>query len=112
MPLTQLRTLVLPAPFGPINANSSPASTASDMPSRTVRPPKRSVSRSISSSAIPAPPPAILLDVAIAASLSCLAAGIEFLNFGMTAQLLRSAVQHDLAVFHDVAVIGNFQSDG
>ena len=30
MPLMQLSTLVLPAPFGPISASSSPASTASD----------------------------------------------------------------------------------
>ena len=37
----QLSTLVLPAPFGPISANSSPASTANDTPSSTVRPPKR-----------------------------------------------------------------------
>ena len=28
MPLMQLSTLVLPAPFGPISANSSPRSTA------------------------------------------------------------------------------------
>jgi hypothetical protein len=38
----QLSTLVLPAPFGPINANSSPDSMANDTWSRTTRPPKRS----------------------------------------------------------------------
>ena len=37
----QLSTLVLPAPFGPISANSSPGSTAKDTSSSTVKPPKR-----------------------------------------------------------------------
>src|SRR5437899_1118696 len=112
MPLMQLSTLVLPAPFGPIRANSSPLSTLSDMSSSTVRPPKRSVSPSIASSAIPSPAAAILLDVAIAPPLSSLAAEIEFLNVGMIAQPLGGAVQHDLAGFHHVGVIGNLQSDG
>src|SRR5712692_2124999 len=83
MPLTQLSTLVLPAPFGPINANSSPAPTASETPSSTVRPPKRSVRRSISSSAIPSP----------------------------AAAALGRAVEHDPAVLHDVAVVGDFECD-
>src|SRR5262245_59900104 len=109
MPLTQLSTLVLPAPFGPINANSSPAATASETRSSTVRPPKRSVRRSISSSAIPPPAAAILLDVAIASPLAALAAEIEFLDVRMPAQTFGAAVEHDSPVLHDVAVVGDFK---
>src|SRR5688572_4932123 len=103
MPLTQLSTLVLPAPFGPISANSSPAATASETPSSTVRPPKRSMRRSISSSAIPSPAAAILLHVAITAALAAAAAEIELLDVGMTAQTAGRAVEHDAAVLHHVA---------
>src|SRR5216684_1850661 len=107
MPLTQLSTLVLPAPFGPINANSSPAATASETPSSTVRPPKRRVRRSIASSAIPSPAAAILLDVAVAAVRAADATEIELLDVGMTAQPLGAAVEHDAAVLHHVAVVGD-----
>src|SRR6266581_7385751 len=109
MPPTQLSTLVLPAPFGPMSANSSPAFTASDTPSRTVRPPKRSVRRSSSSSAIPSPAAAILLHLAVASSLPALAPKVEFLNVRMTAQALRGAVEHDPSVLHNVAVVGNLE---
>src|SRR4030088_3503795 len=113
MPLTQLSTLVLPAPFGAMSANSSPASTLSDTPSSTVRPPKRSVRRSISSSAIPSPAAAILLHVAVApvlaAFLAALAAEIELLDVGMAAQAIGRAVEHDAAVLHHVAVIGDLE---
>src|SRR5712692_6079151 len=109
MPLTQLSTLVLPAPFGPINANSSLAPTASETPSSTVRPPKRSVRRSISSSAIPSPAAAILLHVAVAPALAAAAAEVEFLDVGMAAQALGRAIEHDPAVLHDVAVVGDFE---
>src|SRR5712692_3767869 len=111
MPLTQLSTLVLPAPFGPISASNSPLSTTSEIRSSTVRPPKRSDRRSISSSAIPPPAAAILLDLAVAASLPALASEVELRNVGVTAQLLGRAVEHDLAVLHDVGVIGNLQCD-
>src|SRR3981189_550783 len=120
MPLTQLSTLVLPAPLGPINANSSPAASASDTPSRTVRPPNRNVRRSISSSAIPSPAAAILLDIAVASSLAALsaaflttlAAEIEFLDVGMAPQTLGRPVEHDAPAFHDVAVVGDLQRHG
>src|SRR5215468_4900360 len=105
MPLTQLSTLVLPAPFGPISANSSPGSTLSETRSSTVSPPKRSVRPSIASSAIPSPAAAILLHVAIApALLSTGAAEIEFLDVGVAAQALCRAVEHDAAALHHVAV--------
>src|SRR4051794_11342684 len=108
MPLTQLSTLVLPAPFGPISANSSPGSTASETPSSTVRPPKRSERASIASSAIPSPAAAILLDVAIApALLSASAAEIEFLDIGMAAQAPCRSVEHDAAALHHVAGVGD-----
>src|SRR5262245_45843440 len=109
MPLTQLSTLVLPAPFGPISANSSPVSTASEIPSSTVSPPKRSERRSMASSAIPSPAAAILLDVAIAPSLAALAAEIELLDVGMAAQALGGAVEHDAAVLHHIAVVGDLE---
>src|SRR5262245_19946018 len=109
MPLTQLSTLVLPAPFGPISANSSPVSTASEMPSSTVSPPKRSESRSMASSAIPSPAAAILLDVAVAPALATAAAEIEFLDVGMAVQALGGAVEHDAAVLHHVAVVRDLE---
>src|SRR5262249_12991071 len=109
MPLTQLSTLVLPAPFGPMSANSSPAVTASETRSSTVRPPKRRVRASISSSAIPSPAAAILLDVAIASSLAALAAEIEFLDIRVLAQALGGAVEYNAAVFHDIAVVGDVE---
>src|SRR5262245_37764024 len=109
MPLTQLSTLVLPAPLGPISANSSPASTASETPSSTVSPPKRSERRSIASSAIPSPAAAVLLDVAVAPALAAGTAEIELLDVGMAAQALGGAVEHDAAVFHHVAVVGDLE---
>src|SRR3981081_3698499 len=112
MPLTQLSTLVLPAPFGPMSANSSPASTASDTPSSTVRPPKRSVRRSSASSAIPSPAAAILLHVAIVPALAALGAEIELLDVGVAAQALGGAVEHDPAVLHHVTVVGDFERHG
>src|SRR5687768_5423306 len=109
MPLTQLSTLVLPAPFGPISANSSPAATASETPSSTVRPPKRSMRLSISSSAIPSPAAAILLHIAIAAALDAAAAEIQFRDIEMNAHAPGCAVEHDAAVLHHVAIVGDFQ---
>src|SRR5215831_159908 len=107
MPLTQLRTLVLPAPLGPISANSSPASTANETLSRTTRPPKRSDRFSISSSAIPPPAAPILFDGPIAPSLATNLPEIEFLDFVVIAQPLGIALQHDPTVFQHVAMIGN-----
>src|SRR5262249_27089474 len=98
--------------FGPIKANSSPAATSSDTPSSTVRPPKRSVRRSIASSAIPSPAAAILLDLAVAAVLAADAAEIELLDVGMVAQALRAAVEHDAPVLHHVAVVGDGERHG
>src|SRR5512139_428032 len=112
MPLTQLSTLVLPAPFGPMSANSSPASTASDTPSSTVSPPKRSVRRSSASSAIPPPAAAILLHIAVVPAFAASGAEIEFLDVGMAAQALGAAVEHDPAVLHHVAVVGDLQRHG
>src|SRR5262245_34541548 len=112
MPLMQLSTLVLPAPFGPISANSSPASTANETESRTVSPPKRSVRRSSASSAIPSPAAAVLLDVAIAPALAADLAEIELLDVGMTAQPLGAAVEHDAAVLHDVGMVGDVEREG
>src|SRR6202011_793365 len=79
--------------------------------SSTVRPPKRSDRRSTSTSAIPSPPPAILLDLPIAAAFAALAAEIKFLNVGVRAQPLCRAIEDDMSVLHDVAVVGNLQRD-
>src|SRR5690349_19848244 len=112
MPLMQLSTLVLPAPLGPISARSSPGAAAHDTSSSTTSPPNRRVRRSTASSAIPPPAPAILLDVAIAAPRARRAAEVELLHVGMRAQPLGGAVEHDAAVLHHVAVVGNRQCDG
>src|SRR5215471_1183885 len=111
MPLMQLSTLVLPAPFGPISARSSPGAAANDTSSRTTSPPNRRVRRSTASSAIPPPAPAILLDVAIAPARACAAAEVELLHVGMPAQAFGGAVEYDAAVLHDVAVIGDRERD-
>src|SRR5262249_6265718 len=104
----QLNTLVLPAPLGPIRANSSPASTASDTPSSTRRPPKLSDSGSISSSAIPPTATAVLLDLAVAARAAppCLPQ-IELLDVGVIAEPRGVTVEHDAAVLQHVAEVGD-----
>src|SRR5688500_18814431 len=112
MPLMQLSTLVLPAPFGPIRANSSPGSTANDTPSSTVSPPKRSDRPSNTRSAIPPPAPAVLLDVPVAAALAARMAEIELLDVRMAAQAGAVAVEDNATVLHDVAVVGDLQDGG
>src|SRR6266545_4229446 len=108
----QLSTLVLPAPFGPISANSSPGRTANDTSSSTVSPPKRRLSEATASSAIPSPAAPILLHVAIAAAAACRLAEVEFLDVGVGAQPLGAAVEHDAAVLHHVAVVGDVEREG
>src|SRR3990172_7509402 len=98
----QLSTEVLPAPFGPIRASSSPCRARKEMPCSTFSPPKASDSDWTSSSAIPAPRTAVLLDVAIA-SAGAAAAEIELLDILVSAQPLGRPVQHDAPVFHHVA---------
>src|SRR6476660_4866879 len=113
MPLMQLSTLVLPAPFGPISARSSRRSTASVMPSSTTRPPNRSRKSSTASSAIPSPAAPILLDRAVARARAALRlAEIELLNVAVRAQSRAVAVENAAAVLEDVAVIGNRQRRG
>src|SRR5579871_165475 len=111
MPLMQLSTLVLPAPFGPISAKSSPGAAANDTSSSTTSPPNRRVRRSTASSAIPPPASAILLDVAVAAARAGGAAEIELLHVGMLTQALGGAVEHDAAVLHHVPVVGDRERD-
>src|SRR5215472_1371089 len=101
----QLKTLVLPAPFGPISANSSPAWTANDTESSTTSPPKRSVRLTTSSSAIPPPAPAVLFDRSVTAPLTSRLAEIEILDVWVVAQSLRRAVKHDAAALEHVAVV-------
>src|SRR5262249_53423426 len=108
----QLSTLVLPAPFGPISANSSPEETSSETSSSTVSPPKRRLSRSISSSAIPPPASPVLLDVAVAAALARRLSEIELLDVLVAAQPLGAAVEDDAAVLHHVAVVGDLEREG
>src|SRR5687768_2643194 len=105
----QFSTLVLPAPFGPINPNSSPGSMAKDTSSSTCSPPKRKVRRSTPSSAIPASAAPILLDVAIAAPAAGPLPEIEFLDVLVAAEAGGIAVEDDAAVLQHVAVIGDFE---
>src|SRR5215813_9132095 len=110
MRLMQLMALVLPAPLGPMSANSAAGWTANDSPSRTVSPPKRRPRFSTSSSAIPPPAAAVLLHVAVAAALpAARLAEVELLDIGMIAQARAVAVEHDAAVLQDVAVIGDIE---
>src|SRR5262245_16080725 len=110
MRLMQLKALVLPAPLGPISANSSAGPTANDRSSSTVSPPNRRLRFSTSSSAIPPPAAAVLPDVAVAAALSAAhLAEIELLNVGMALKAGGIAVEHDAAVLQNVAVVGDLQ---
>src|SRR5215213_1238862 len=83
-PQMQFSTEVLPAPFGPTSANSSPGRGANETPCRTCRPPKARRIDSTRSSAIPAAGAAILLHVAIVATRAD-AAEIELGDIGMRA---------------------------
>src|SRR3972149_6382099 len=112
MPLMQLSTLVLPAPFGPISASNSPGSTANETLSSTVRPPKRRLRVSTARSAIPPPRPAILLDVAIGPALAAGLPEIELLHVLMALEPLAVAVKHDAAVLHDIGVVRDLECDG
>src|SRR5215831_6927923 len=109
MPLIQLSTLVLPAPFGPMRANNSPCLTANDTLSRTVSPLKRRLRRSMPSSAIPPPRAAILFDVAVGAPLTSDLAQVELLDVLMTLESFTIPVEDDASVLHDISVIGDFQ---
>src|SRR5258708_28720400 len=79
------------------------------MPSSTVSPPNLRLRASISSSAIPSPAAAILLDLAIAAALAARLAEIEFLDVLVAAEPGAVAVEHDAAVLQHVAVIGDLK---
>src|SRR6478609_7111912 len=113
MPQMQLSTLVLPAPFGPIRHRSSASRVANDTPCSTLRPPNaRPTSRSSrrALSAIPAPPPPVLLDVAVAALPFATEAEVELSDVRMPAQLVGRAGKNDAAVLEHVRVIGNIES--
>src|SRR5574338_883824 len=112
MPLMQLSALVLPAPLGPMRANSSPAATENDTSSSTVRPPKRRLKWAMSSSAIPPPRPAILFHRTVRTTLAAGLAEIEFLHVLMAPETLAVAVKHDTAVLHHVGIVGNGQRGG
>src|SRR5262245_18200517 len=102
----QLSTLVLPAPLGPISATSSAGPTASETCCSTFSPPKARLKSSTSSSAIPSPIAPVLLDIAIATALPARRLSkIEFAHVGMCAEPRGTAVEHDAAVFQDVAVV-------
>src|SRR5689334_2629269 len=106
----QLSTLVLPAPLGPIRAISSAASTASETPSSTLRPPKARLRSVISSSAIPSPIATVLFDRTIAAALAGIRLPeIELAHVRVLGEALGAAVEHDAAVFQDVAVVDHAQ---
>src|SRR5438094_6418566 len=111
MPLMQLRTLVLPAPFGPISANNSPAWAANDTSSSTVRPPKRKLKCSTASSAIPPPRSAVLFDVTIGPALAAGLTEVECLHIPMAFQPFAIAGEDDAAIFHHVGIVSDFERD-
>src|SRR5581483_8633131 len=111
MPLMQLSTLVLPAPLGPISASSSPASTCSDTSLSTASPPKRSDRCSTASSAMRPLRGRRVPQCAIAAALlAARLTEVGLLDLAAAAQLCGAALQHDPAVFQDIAVVGDGQS--
>src|SRR5436305_14918033 len=113
MPLMQLSTLVLTAPFGPISASSSPRSARGDRRSSTCRPPKRNDNASTSSSAIPSPGAAILLHGAVTAPFGAAGlAEIELLDVAVLAQPCAVAVEHHAAVLQHVAIVGDGERGG
>src|SRR3990167_8350215 len=109
----QLTTRVFPAPFGPIRASSSPALAAREMRSSTRRPPNRKFSELTSSSAIPPPTAAILLDGPIAPTVATRRLPeIEFLDVAVGAQSLSIAIEHNAAIFEHIAIVRDAQGDG
>src|SRR5690349_23950668 len=110
MPQMQFSTLVLPAPFGPISASSSPACAANEMPSSTFSPPKARCSARSSSSAITASRAAVLLHFAIAAARRG-TAEIKLDHVGVRAQPLRRAVEDDAAVLHHIAIVRHIERE-
>src|SRR5690242_4623091 len=111
MPLMQLSTLVLPAPFGPISAMSSPDATSKEIPSSTVRPPKRRLKSSMRSSAIPSPRPPVLLHVAIGTALALCLSEVELLHVAVAFQSFAVAVEHDASVLHDIGIVAEIERD-
>src|SRR6266508_1332804 len=106
----QFSSAVLPAPFGPTTASSSPSSAVKRTRLSATRPPNLRVTSRISrgTSAPPSALPPILLYIAIAFGvvLSC-AAEIELLHVAMRSQFLGLAVEYNPSALHDVAIVGN-----
>src|SRR5262249_5222350 len=116
MPPMQLRSAVLPAPFGPISAVISPRDASSVTLRKTSSPPKRSVrlatSRIRSIRLVPPSDATILLDVAIAAFLALCFSEVKFFHVAVGKQLFARAVKYDAAVFQDVAVVSDRKHAG
>src|SRR5215510_7054106 len=108
----QLRTLVLPAPLGPISANNSPGETVKDTSSSAVSPLNRRRKCCTDSSAIPPPRSAILLDVAVGAALTAGLTEVKFLHILMAFKTVAITIEHYASVFHDVCVICDLQRGG
>src|SRR5688572_32124990 len=109
MPQMQFSTDVLPAPFGPMSASSSPRRAWNDTSCRTASPPNDREMFCSWSSAIPAPAAAVLLHVAVAAALPGAGAQVELADVLVRAQPLGRAVKDDAPVFHHVAVVGDLE---
>src|SRR5687768_14173066 len=109
MPQMQFSTEVLPAPFGPISARSTPLLAWNDTSCRTASPPNDRETFSNSSSAIPTPATAVLLHVAVAAALPAAGAQVELADVLVRAQPLRRAVEDDAPVLHHVPVVRHLE---
>src|SRR5687767_2704187 len=111
MPQMQFNTEVLPAPFGPISARSSPLLAWNDTSCTTASPPNDREMFCSSSSAIPAPAAAVLLHVAVAAALPAAGAQVELADVLVRAQPLGRAVEDDAPVLHHVPVVRHLERD-
>src|SRR5712692_5593375 len=114
---------VLPAPFGPITDNSAPRSTSRSTWLTACTPPNALETLRISSCAVirrrgprrsrqPALPTLVVLHVAVTLPLAD--AGepeVELLDVLVGGEFLRLAVEHDPAIFHDIAVLDGRERD-
>src|ERR687897_241815 len=109
----QLKTDVLPAPFGPMMANSSSRRCASGVPTEVGDGLDDTAVVSAIGSRSPALAPAVGLDVAERATLRGLAdAQVELADVLVGQQVGARAVPNDPTVLEHVAVVGDRQGHG
>src|SRR5450756_1978250 len=109
MPLMQLRRLVLPAPFGPIRAKSTPLYTFRETSSRIFSPPMERLTPSIRRSiglSIPPSRSSVLLDITITRSgFPAALSQIELLDVLMIQKCPGASGKYDTAIFDHITIV-------